>query len=308
MIIIITHTNNPFKLEFWKSTLGKIFKRNRGPRAVLNSVLRGFGELKIQYKLNPLFIPKNSTVLVLSGVSGLKTAIKNKGQKISKLIAGPNVVENPTNHNSIILDPKIDFILVPSLWVKNLYAKYLDEKFPIDKIKIWPAGVKINQKDNQIKNSEKQILIYKKDCPEEIYKKVIEILEKKKLKSQEIIYGNFNQQEYFEKLNTASLVIYLQKVESQGLAMFESWSKNIPTLVWESGKYYFPKYDVTVEGKVSAPYLDNQCGLPFYSTEDFEETLDMIIEKKEEFQPQKFIESNFSDKISAQKLLGIING
>ena len=88
-------------------------------------------------------------------------------------------------------------------------------------------------------------------------------------------------------------MIYLSVSESQGLAMFEAWARNVSTLVWEKGEYEGD--GKSISGKISAPYLTDQVGLAFSSVEDFSRQLEVFL--KFGFNPRKYVEENFSNKI-----------
>ncbi len=305
MIIILTRTNNHFRVEFWKHLISYLTKRNRGPRAVANSVTSGFKENNIEYKLNPSSIPMGSTVLVLSGVQALRDAIKlKKDGFIQKLIAGPNIVENPVNESEIIKSKYIDKIIVPSGWVRDLYSKYLNEE-ELSKVHIWAAGVSLGSKSKPRKSTGR-VLVYKKKCPESLYKHVQKTLSSKNILYDVIEYGSYKRRIYLSKLKKVDLLIYLQETESQGIALFESWSTNTPTLVWEKKEHYINKYNVTIKGKISAPYLSEENGLSFNGIDDFDDKFKFIIENLNSFEPYEFINKYYTNDIASRNLLDII--
>ncbi len=145
----------------------KVFIKNRffyygGPQAVLNSLLRGFDSLKIDYLLNPSadkiykMAEKGEVYCgVLSDIKALRWAIEVKkftrlnfsnksfgGQvRIKKIIAGPNLALMPVDAGNILLDENIDLVLVPSQWVKDFWLSVAPQLE--DKIRIWPAGVEV---------------------------------------------------------------------------------------------------------------------------------------------------------------------
>lgn len=298
MISIYTHTNNPFKKEFWKYTIRKLIKKYSGPDAVLDSLTRGLTELHIPFEINPKK-PKYSIVHVVSGISILQEMIYKKQKKeITTLLAGPTLVRTPHDHDNIIQNENIDILLFPSQWTKDFYVNLvpaLDKK-----IKIWPAGVTIPKESS----SHQKILIFKKNIPIETYNQVIETLKNKGLSYDIITYGGYSKQEYHLKLQSASVLIYLQTTESQGLALQEAWSYNVPTLVWNNtnwrdGKYYW------VDSKISAPYLTHQTGL-FFTKDTFEEKLDTILTHKENFNPKEYCTEHLSNRASAKIYLEIL--
>lgn len=280
--------------------LKKFFgKSGRGPEAVFSSLTKGLNELGIDYQVNQIASVPIDTACVLSGVSALRWAIgqKQKG-RVKKIIAGTNIVVTPDEVDGILKSPEIDKILVPGLWVKDFYISQAPELS--SKIYIWAAGVDVPPAGDEKK--EFDFLIFVKNYGP-IFNAIIEYLENKPYKFKVMAYGKFKQANYFEALKTAKYLIYLSESESQGLAMFEAWARNIPTLVWERGFMQYGKY--RFEGTTATPYLTEQTGMKFKDFEEFKQVLPEFINKK--FSPRQWVENNATNRIAAQKYLEIIN-
>jgi hypothetical protein len=301
MISIYTHTNNPLKKEFWKYIAKKAIRKYSGPDAVLDSLKRGLTELNIPFQINP-YIRKYDTVHVLAGISILENMISKKEQgKIKTLIAGPNLVVMPSDKNNIICSPYIDAILLPSEWTKEFYEK--EAPSIAHKTNLWPAGTQIPTLQKAEKTND--CIVFKKDVPIEIFDSIIEELKLKKIKHTVIEYGKYKYPDYLKVLNKSKYIIYLQKVESQGLALQEAWSHNIPTLVWNPGFFTYANGH-TLYGKISAPYLNDANGIFFKDIEEFPKKLDLFLKNIDDFTPRKYCIENLSDKVSAEKYIGII--
>ena len=124
--------------KFIKKILGRSL---RGPAFVVQSLEQGLLGLAQQFYFNTP--PKENVVAgVLNGVSALSWAIEQKKQgKIEAILAGPNLVVLPHEHEGILKHRSIDAIIVPSLWVQKAYEKDAPEL--AGKIFIWPAGVHV---------------------------------------------------------------------------------------------------------------------------------------------------------------------
>ncbi len=302
MITIYTHTNNPFTKEFWKYVAKKAIRKYSGPDAVADSLKRGLTELGIPFEFNPIS-PSHKTVHVLSGIQVLKQNIKRKEKgQIKKLIAGPNLVVSPLDKNKIICDPNIDTILMPSEWTQKMYTDIVPELSP--KIKVWPAGTQVSQ---TISTKEKlKCLVFKKDVDQELFDFVLNELQSRNMEYIVIEYGSYTAEKYFEYLNNeAKYMIYLQKVESQGLALQEAWARNVPTLVWNPGSFTYPDGH-TIYGPITAPYLHEASGLFFKDKNEFPEKLTLFLEKINTFTPQRYCLEHLSDKASAEIYINII--
>ncbi len=299
MITIYTRTNNIFKKEFWKWFLKKVFRKYSGPDAVLDSLKRGLTELNIPFEINPFLPAKYQNIHVLSGVDILNKMIRKKSKgKIKNLIVGPTMTITPDDYNGILLDKNIDLILFPSEWTKDFYVSIKPELK--DKIQIWPAGVKI-PKDISTKEN---ILIFKKNIDENQYNQIIKILNNKGIIYDIIEYGKYRKDDYIERLKKAKLLIYLQKTESQGLALQEAWSYDVPTFVIKNTLWQYNQYSWD-DDKMSAPYLTRESGV-FFDTDNLDNILDEFINNKMSFLPRKYCIDNLSDIVTTNIYINTI--
>lgn len=299
MISIYTRTNNILKKEFWKWFIKKkIFRKYSGPDAVVESLVLGLNELGIPFEMNPLK-PKYDIVHVLSGIEILKEMITSRERgTIKTLIAGPSLVVTPYESNNIIQNKNIDVFLLPSKWTRDFYVSLVPE---LDsKIKIWPAGVTIPSEVS----SKQNVLVYKKDISDEIFDKIIKTLDGKKVKYNVIKYGEHNKRQYQDELRKTSLLIYLQTTESQGIALQEAWSFDIPTMVlrnhtWADGTYSWS------DDKISAPYLNDYNGL-FFTLENFDQEFTKIMNNDYKFTPRQYCINNLSNSATTKIYIDII--
>ena len=284
-------------LVFWmKKVIRKVMKIQRGPDVVLKSLTRGLDKTNTRHNVNPNLGEMSETVHVISNVEALKWAIQEKkAGKIKTLVTGPNITLLPSDDGKILCDPAIDIILLPSEWTKDAYAKDCPE---IEgKIKVWPSGVEIPEQSLRKKNT---FIVFKKQYDENAYNKIIEKLEQSQVQFKVLVYGSFNQRQYFDLLEEAKGMIYLQKSESQGIALQEAWARNVPTLVSNSLSYTYAATNVTVSGQISAPYLTNEAGMFFDNSGEFPKKLTEFIEKIETFTPREYCIKKLSDEASAR--------
>jgi len=273
-----------------------------GPSAVLESLMRGFDVLDVDYQLNPKTKDISDIVCVISNVDALKWAIKAKKQgQIKKIIAGPNIIITPEDAGHILLDETIDLIIVPSQWIKDFYASF-KPGFG-EKIRIWAAGVEVCPESNE---KRKGCLIYKKNVDEKLFNFIVKYLKSQDIDYRIIKYGKYKKEKYFELLNKVEFMIYLQEVESEGIALLEAWIRNVPTLVWNKGYFEYKKVRKKVFGNISAPYLTEECGMFFRGKEDFKGKFEFFIKNLFNFRPKEYVSRNFIDEISAQNYLRFV--
>jgi hypothetical protein len=290
-------------LKYYAARVATLLGRVRGPASVVASMKRGLAAISYPFVMNEQLQP-DQIVHVLSNTEALRYAIEAKRSgKIKRLIAGPNLVVLPTDHDKIAESPEIDAFLVPSVWVRDMYVRL--SPMLREKMYLWPAGVAMPEQYKKISPSPQNCLPFRKTAPDDIYRHVLETLSQNHIKVTELHYGNFSQKKYFSALETVDFMIYLQEIESQGLALQEAWARNIPSLVWNKGTFTF-KAGVRVEGNLSAPLLTPEAGMLFSGTDDFKEKLGQFLNHFGHFRPRDYCELELSDKASAAKYVKIL--
>lgn len=302
---------------FVKWAIKKMLNKKRGPDGVLESLKRGLHEIGQPFLMNaPL--EKGQMVNVISNIEALRYAIAHKQEAgIARLIAGPNLIVLPDEHDSLLANPQIDIVLTVSPWISELYGKIIPALIP--KMHIWPAGVQVpalpahaisNPNSGTPSDLKNTFIVFKKKVPNDIYEKVINVLKSRNLEYEVFEYGTFKQSEYFAALDANGMtehvhVIYLQESESQGIALQEAWIRNVPTLVWNNGSYTSTT-GVTVTGNVAAPFLTDEAGMTFSGMQDFEAVFDTFIMSKS-FSPRSYCLRELTDKASAEIYLKAIH-
>lgn len=278
-----------------------------GPESVLRSLRAGLEQLGVNFNYNPKNIKDmGKIVIVLSNIEALKQAIElKKNKKIKYLLAGPNLVVFSSDFDHIIASPEIDICLVPSEQVAKLYIN--DDPTLIYRTKIWYAGVNENYWNSDSNNSSSNnnnVLIYHKNVSISLQKKVTLLLKKYHWSPIYIKYGCYTPKEYKSALSISRFAVFLSNKESQGISLTESWSMNIPTIVWS------PKKTI-IQGRLiknysSAPYLTDKTGIKWNKISDLENILIDVYRHLQVFNPRKWILENMTDIKSAKLLLDII--
>ncbi len=299
MFTILTEpTSWKYRLQFLIKKYIKrlLFYKTFWPNSVVESILKWLSLLpEIKYNHNPKEQDIAPIVYVPVGLETLKFALELKRNwKIKKLIAGPNI-SVPTSWNDIFFHPLIDRIIVPSDWVRNYFLSLIGatEK----RIIVIPAWVD----EHSAWTRDGFLLIYKKDCPDELFDSIVKYLIWRKILYKTIEYGKFQKSEYLELLNTAKGLIYLQNSESQWIALHEAWMRNVPALVWNRGycEYQQTKwYDM----KISAPYLNDECGM-FFDSSNFISSFSLFLERLSVYSPREYSLKHFTNKVTTELLL-----
>jgi len=180
-------------------------------------------------------------------------------------------------------------ILVPSDWVKDLYSRWI----PVEKIQVWPCGIDTDLFKPSEKDKDNDFLIYFKRRNREDLEKIIEYLKGINKKYSIIEYGNYKETEFLNCLSRSKYGIIIDGCESQGIAIQEILSCDIPLLVWDSVIWG----DRGKENECSAtsiPYWDDSCGEIFHNHYEFLDKIDTLTSNN--YSPRNFIIENLTLK------------
>lgn len=225
----------------------------------------------------------------------------------TKFIFGPHVSVFPDNIQSIC--KKNVVYIQPSKWAVDVWKKLfpvctnlnlIDIAFSVDTFRF-----------NEIKpiNERNQVFIYyKRRNPNEL--KFIETF----LRSRNIEYKIFNyvqhydENEYIQYLQNSNFGIWIDAHESQGFALEEALSCNVPLLVWNvqsmNQEYASTYTDIPA---TSIPYWDDRCGEFFYNHNEFTKTFEIFLSKLYSYQPRQYVLDNLSVDVCEQKFINLVN-
>ncbi len=226
--------------------------------------------------------------------------IKNYPNK--KFIFGPHLSVFPNKDELILVKGNNSIYIQPSEWAKNVWEKQIN----FINFKSCPFGVDTEKFKPDImiqsENKTEVFIYYKSRNPEEL-KFIENILNKYNIKYRIFSYRQrYNEEDYLNYLKKSKFGIILDAHESQGFAIEEALSCNIPLFVWsvknmsqEYGMNYPPFECITV------PYWDERCGEIVYEENKFEEDFNkfLINLNMEKYKPREYIVENLSrDKCS----------
>lgn len=281
-----------------------------GHAAVLRSLLTGLKKNNTDFNLDPRTFEELGDVVYIPGnIEALQQIVSvKKKYGIKKIIAGPNIVMRGFEHNRILAKPEVDYYLQPSSWP----AKSLIEDEPAlkDKIKIWYAGVDEEywnpSSEKTTVSTQKNVIVYWKTEPEDFCCKVENLLRSHGYNPIRIKYGQYTAQQYKDRLSQAFLAVFISKTESQGIALAECWSMDVPTFVWDpqetiwaAGKWWWPVS--------AAPYIQDELGKTWKNLNELEALLQQKEYALKNASPRKWVLENMTDSISAQLILSIIS-
>ena len=134
------------------------------------------------------------------------------------------------------------------------------------------------------------------------------------MKYKVIVYGKYKEEDYINTLQSSKFGIWIGCHESQGFALEEALSCNLPLLVFNSSSM-FQEYDEKNEicynnelGRYSLkataiPYWDDTCGIAFTKKEEFKINLERMLTEYNKFQPRIYVEKALSPIACIDRLL-----
>ncbi len=163
---------------------------------------------------------------------------------------------------------------------------------------IIPTAIISNKELSKIKSKTRnnKCLIYFKNRNQEDLEKVITLLNSKKIEYNLFEYGNYSNSKLKKYANKSKFCILLNSTESQGLAVQEILSRNLPMIVWDL------KSNINNVYASSVPYFDDRCGLIASNFNDFTYNFDNFISNLESYNPMDLIQENLTGEKFIQNL------
>lgn len=253
---------------------------NWGPGKLALNTIKGFDKNEINYKIND-FYEYNLCI------SGSQFQWKFLGNYVKNTIIGPCSIGEPLQYiNTINTYPKT---LVASEWVKNLWSS---SGVPIEKIGTWFGGI-----DTDIFQPKKNIkydclILFKNRSFEELHL-IQNVLNKKKLSSLILNHGSYDEEFFLNAANNCKFSIILHNTETQGFAIMEVMSMDLPILVFD-----FNTWDNKYFESTSVPYFHEKCGniVPQkdFNSEVIEKKIDSFLDNINSYSPREIILKNYT--------------
>lgn len=267
-------------------------KKIRGPKKVVDNLILGLEKIGYPYVINKDL--NSCKRLWIQDDTDSLYDLKKLNSDI-KVLVGPNLFVNPENiPDSIDLSKTV--YLQPSKNVLDIWNKKGYNKSPLE---VWPVGID-TEKYVPFKDSKDIVLLYFKNRTKEELFYVENILRNKKINYETIIYGAYKEAQYYELLKRTRYIVWLGIYESQGIALEEALSCNIPMVVIDT---QLPNNEFD-KNSTSAPYFDERCGIIIKEISTLEPTLTIMEEKYSQLKPRDYVLENLELKSQAEKFIG----
>lgn len=199
--------------------------------------------------------------------------------------------------------------LQPSSWVLDFWKGY--DCCQDIRLRVLPFGVdtdlfRPSEGAEADVKKENVVVYFKRRKPQELLF-VENILKSYNIPYRIFAYGSYSEAEYIEYLKGAKYGIWLDAHESQGFALEEALSMNVPLLVWNirtmSQEYGSSYPDVAA---TTIPYWDHSCGEVVYDCEDFAKVYSVFLSKLDSYRPREFVIKGLSVDVCSDRFLDLV--
>ena len=289
-------------------TPGKTGSQYPGHYAVTRSVVEGLRALGADFNFNPLSFSEVAPVVYAPANEALlqAAALKRQGA-IDFLVAGPVNAFFADECDRIMQRPEIDLAIVASEWMIDLYREVPSLA---KKSRAVPCGVDAEFWKPTGIVKDRSAVVYWKSGDERFCEQVEAIvrragLEPLRVRTRAGEHNLFTPDELRAQLDRAILSVFLSTFESQGIALAETWSMNVPTVVWD------PQGDAEWRGrhfksKSSAPYLTPATGIATRDVAGIEGAIAQALATLDTFHPREWVLEHMTDAVCSRKLYEVI--
>lgn len=206
----------------------------------------------------------------------------------------------------------------PSEQTVNLWKKYNANKYLSLKSFPFPVDTEIFAPSRNILDTNKTniFIYYKRRHPIELNYIKTQI-EDNNYKNQYRVFDyvqRYDENDYLNYIRTCKFGIILDAHESQGFAIQEALSCNIPLLVWSTrtmGQEYCNNYTYPNNTDIlsTVPYWDYRCGEIFYNLDDYINTYNIFIDNIEKniYKPREYILETLSLQPCAERFINLLH-
>lgn len=225
----------------------------------------------------------------------------------TRFLFGPHFSIFPDERILTIQSVNTSYIIL-SEWIKNIWSSFnicnglhlVDIPFGVDTARFVPTS-SILERDS--------VFIYFKGRDSKDLDFIVQYMNRMlSLPFRIFSYSDhYSESEYLEYLQKSRFGIWIDAHESQGFALQEALSCDVPLLVWnitsmkdEYGSNY-PDYLAT-----TIPYWDSRCGSVFYNRTDFIKVFEKFIGSLNTFRPREYILEHLSMDICEKRFIDTV--
>lgn len=221
--------------------------------------------------------------------------IETKKYPNSKFLFGPHFSVFPEKHHMDIIRGKNVIYTQPSDWARDVWRNNsLCNEIRLESL---PFGVDTNKFNEitPIENRNYVFLYYKRRHPNEL-SSITNFLKSFNINVRIFSYtSRYSEEDYINHLHNSKFGIWLGRHESQGFALEEALSCNVPLFVWDvtsmNQEYGYNYSDIPA---TCIPYWDERCGESFKNINELPEKFDKFINSLKDYKPREYVLENIS--------------
>ena len=225
----------------------------------------------------------------------------------TKFLFGPHFSVFPDERVLSVIGPNSRYNQL-STWTVNSWKNF-DIVKNLNLIEL-PFGVDTDAycETKPIQERSYVFIYYKSRNPNEL-QFVRNILDKQHISYRIFSYTQkYHEQEYLHFLRESKYGIWIGRHESQGFALQEALSSNVPLLVWDvssmNQEYGYNYDDIPA---TAIPYWDERCGEYFHKADEFEEKFKLFVSKLDSYRPREYIMENLSMAKCEERLIQVVD-
>ncbi len=275
-----------------------------GHFAVTRSIVEGLRLCGADFNFNPRTFSELARVVYAPANEALAQAVSLKQQgKVEYVAAGPVNALFPSEAGGILLSADIDRLFIASEWVRSFYEAEAPQL--LRKLRVSPCGVDAGFWSGDGERRREEVVVYSKNADESLCGEVERVIRECRLTPGRIRYGSYQREAFRSALARSRFAVFLSTFETQGLALAEAWSMDVPTLVWD------PQGPAEWRGRSfqarsSAPYLTGETGATWRSIAELRVAIERLLDGQVLPQPRRWILANMTDEICARALFKVI--
>lgn len=274
--------------------VGNIHKKNK------EGIISILKYLNWEYKFGDISEIDNYELIYLPD-----TCVNVEKYPNKKFIFGPHFSVFPDNKIGLIKKKLKNCVYIqPSEWASNVWINMGVGNLRIETFPFPVNTVKFNESNK----TRDKVFIYFKNRKYEELEFLEKFLESKNVNYKIFNYGKrYEENDYLNYLQQSKYGIVLDAHESQGFAIEEAMSCNVPLLIWNAKTMKqccsnYPDYSCS-----TIPYWDETCGNYFYKKEEFLETFEKFINNLEKYKPREFILKNLSVDVCSNRFIKLVS-
>jgi len=279
-----------------------------GHFALVRSVVEGLREIEADFTFNPTSFGDLARVVYAPANEALRQAADLKrGGVIDYLVAGPVNALFADECDRILQLPEIDLLIVPSGWTRSFYREV---PALAAKSRVCTCGVDAGYWQPTGRAKDRAVVVYWKSGDEGVCGAVEAVIREcgfdpLRIRSKPGEHRMFTPADYREALDRSVAAVFLSSFETQGIALAEAWSMDVPSVVWD------PRGESEWRGRTfragsSAPYLTSATGMAFVRLEELKPVLDKTLAALDSFQPREWVLANMTDAVCSRRLYELI--